>query len=49
MIDTIIASLILTLSLTTRWFGSSKLKEILYIIRWGLIAILVSYILLGYD
>ena len=49
MIDTIIASLILVLSLITRWFDSSKLKEILYIIRWWLIAILVSYILLGYD
>ena len=49
MIDTVIAGLILTLSLTTKWFDSSKLKEILYIIRWWLIAILISYILLGYD
>jgi hypothetical protein len=49
MIDTIIASLILILTLTTRWFDSSKVKETLYLIRWWLMAILVSYILLGYD
>jgi VIT1/CCC1 family predicted Fe2+/Mn2+ transporter len=49
MIDTVIASLILLLSLITRWFDSSKLKEILYMIRWWLMAILVCYILLGYD